>query len=137
MTEATPTKSMSGQEGHPWTGEPSALDIYFGDNAEVLPSLPAEAFDLIYIDPPFNTGRKKQRTRLRTVRDGDGDRVGFKGQRYRTTRIGSRSFADDFDDYIGFLEPRLAEARRLLKSNGLAWHGSPFAWIKTRPSRRR
>jgi site-specific DNA-methyltransferase (adenine-specific) len=99
-------------------GAASTLDIYFGDNAEVLPTLPSEGFDLIYIDPPFNTGRKQARPQLRTVRDVDGDRVGFKGQRYKTTRIGSKSFADDFDDYLGFLEPRLVEARRLLKPSG-------------------
>jgi site-specific DNA-methyltransferase (adenine-specific) len=44
--------------------------------------------------------------------------VGFKGQRYKTTRIGSRSFADDFDDYLAFLEPRLLEAQRLLRPSG-------------------
>ncbi|MBI5435455.1 MAG: site-specific DNA-methyltransferase [Planctomycetes bacterium] len=96
----------------------SGLDIYLGDNAEILPTLASETFDLIYIDPPFNTGRKQERAQLRTVRDGDGDRVGFKGQRYKTTRIGSRSFADDFDDYLAFLEPRLIEAYRLLRPNG-------------------
>jgi site-specific DNA-methyltransferase (adenine-specific) len=109
---AAESSRASAMQGH------GMLDIYFGDNAEVLPRLPAEAFDLIYIDPPFNTGRKQERTQLRTERDGDGDRVGFKGQRYRTTRIGSKSFADDFDDYLGFLEPRLIEARRLLRPNG-------------------
>jgi len=96
----------------------SVLDIYFGDNADLLPTLPSESFDLIYIDPPFNTGRKQARTQVRTVRDGEGDRVGFKGQRYKTTLLGSRSFADAFDDYLGFLEPRLLEARRLLQPTG-------------------
>jgi len=94
------------------------LDIHFGDNAEILPGLSAASFDLIYVDPPFNTGRRQRRAELRTVRDADGDRVGFQGRRYRTTRIGSRSFADSFDDYLEFLEPRLLEARRLLKGTG-------------------
>ena len=118
MTDATPPRSSSDQQSRPWSAGASTLEIYFGDNAELLPTFPAEAFDLIYIDPPFNTGRRQERTQIRTVRDGEGDRVGFQGQRYRTTRIGSRSFADDFDDYLGFLEPRLVEARRLLKPAG-------------------
>jgi len=97
---------------------PTTLDIHLGDNAEVTPQLPAEGFDLIYIDPPFNTGKRQSRPQLRTVRDPEGDRVGFQGQRYRTTRIGSQSFADGFDDYLGFLEPRLREAHRLLQPSG-------------------
>jgi site-specific DNA-methyltransferase (adenine-specific) len=74
--------------------------------------------DLVYVDPPFNTGRRQSRDVLRTVRDDGGDRTGFGGHRYRTTRIGSRSFADAFDDYLGFLEPRLVEARRVLRPTG-------------------
>src|SRR5262245_11185464 len=62
------------------------IDIHQGDNAVVLPRLRAASFDLIYIDPPFNTGRAQRRTALRTRRDDDGDRVGFRGQRYRTVR---------------------------------------------------
>ncbi len=99
-------------------GQLGALEIHFGDNADVLPRLPSEAFDLIYIDPPFNTGRTQERTQLKTVRDEAGDRTGFQGQRYKTTRIGSRSFADTFDDYLAFLEPRLLEAHRVLRPTG-------------------
>ena len=94
------------------------LDIHFGDNLSVLPRLPDESFDLIYIDPPFNTGRTQSRTRTRTIRDADGDRTGYKGARYRTIRLGSAAFADAFDDYLTFLEPRLREAYRLLRSTG-------------------
>ena len=94
------------------------LDIHHGDNLEVLASFEDGAFDLIYIDPPFNTGRTQSSTRLRTVQDEDGDRVGFKGERYRTEDLGSRAFADSFDDYLAFLEPRLVEAHRLLKHDG-------------------
>lgn len=93
--------------------------IILGDNLEVLPTLASEAFGLIYIDPPFNTGKAQSRTRLTTVRDDvAGDRTGFKGQRYRTTVLGTSSYADSFDDYLGFLEPRLLEAKRLLAPNG-------------------
>ncbi|WP_419920044.1 DNA-methyltransferase [Candidatus Poriferisocius sp.] len=75
-------------------------------------------FDLIYIDPPFNTGRTQSRVRLKTVRDVDGDRTGFQGKRYKTTRLGSLSFEDSFDDFMAFLEPRLSEAYRLLSPAG-------------------
>ena len=36
--------------------------IYFGDNLPILQSLPAGSVELIYIDPPFNTGRVQART---------------------------------------------------------------------------
>ena len=94
------------------------LDIHFGDNLSILPRLPDESFDLIYIDPPFNTGRAQARTRNRTIRDENGDRTGYKGRRYRTIRLGSAAFADAFDDYLAFLEPRLREAHRLLRPTG-------------------
>jgi len=94
------------------------LTIYFADNLPVLRGLPAESVDLIYIDPPFNTGKVQRRTSLVTVRDENGDRTGFQGRRYRTIKIGTKEYADIFDDYLAFLEPRLQEARRVLKSNG-------------------
>lgn len=92
--------------------------IYFGDNLPILQSLPADSVDLIYIDPPFNTGKKQTRTQIRTERDEEGNRVGFQGKRYQTIKIGSKGYADLFDDYLSFLEPRLMEAYRLLKHNG-------------------
>jgi site-specific DNA-methyltransferase (adenine-specific) len=92
--------------------------IYFGDNLPVLQSLPSASVDLIYIDPPFNTGRRQARVRLRTERSADGDRTGFGGQRYKTVRLGEQAFADAFDDYQAFLAPRLAEAQRILADDG-------------------
>ncbi len=92
--------------------------IYFADNLEVLRSLPSGCAELVYIDPPFNTGKTQSRTRLRTVRSETGDRVGFQGRRYRSIQIGTRRFADFFDDYLAFLEPRLVEARRVLAPQG-------------------
>lgn len=90
------------------------------DNAEVLPRLPDGAFTLIYVDPPFNTGRKQARQTTMSVRaaEGEGDRVGFKGVAYSTLRGALRSYDDAFDDYWGFLEPRLREAWRLLADDG-------------------
>ena len=94
------------------------ITVHKGDNLRVLAGFPAGAFDLIYIDPPFNTGRVQQRTRLRTTRDARGDRTGFGGKRYTSTALGSEKYADAFDDYIGFLEPRLLEAQRVLSATG-------------------
>ncbi len=92
--------------------------IYFGDNLHVLHSLPAESVELIYIDPPFNTGRVQARTQIKTERNANGDRIGYAGQRYETVKLGSKAYPDLFDDYLAFLEPRLDEARRLLTPNG-------------------
>ncbi len=94
------------------------LDIHFGDNLEVLREFPDASFDLIYIDPPFNTGKTQARTQLQTIRDDAGDRVGYQGKRYRTVRIGTKAYADTFTDYLSFLEPRLEEARRVLRPSG-------------------
>jgi site-specific DNA-methyltransferase (adenine-specific) len=92
--------------------------IYHGDNLVVLRSLPEGCARLIYIDPPFNTGKVQARTRLKTVPDADGDRTGFAGKRYRTVKLGAQAYADQFDDFLAFLEPRLAEARRVLSADG-------------------
>jgi len=92
--------------------------IYLGDNMELLPRLTDESFTLIYLDPPFNTGHVQRRLSLSTGRDPDGDRKGFAGHSYRTTVLGSRSYPDSHDDYLGFLEPRLREARRVLRRDG-------------------
>ncbi len=92
--------------------------VYFGDNLPLLRSMASESVDLIYTDPPFNTGRRQARVRLRTVRDPDGDRTGFQGRRYRSIEVAARAFDDAFDDYLAFLEPRLVEAHRVLRPTG-------------------
>jgi len=93
--------------------------VYFGDNLPVLQSLPSESGALIYIDPPFNTGKAQSRAQIKTVRDAEGDRTGFQGRRYKTIRLGARAFADNFGkDFVAFLEPRLREAHRILAPNG-------------------
>ena len=92
--------------------------VIYGDNLPVLRALPTGSVPLIYIDPPFNTGRTQTRPQLRTARATDGDRVGFGGARYRTTRAAGNAYADSFDDYLGFLEPRLREAYRVLAPHG-------------------
>lgn len=94
------------------------VTIYQSDNLTVLKSLQSKSVDLVYIDPPFNTGKRQERTQLRTVRDASGDRTGFKGERYRTERMGESSFRDSFDDYLAFLKPRFVETLRVLKPHG-------------------
>jgi len=94
-------------------------EIVYGDNLEFLRTVRAESIDLIYIDPPFNTGRAQVRRQLRTVRDDKKpDRKGFKGQNYRTEIVGKKEFADTFDDFMAFIQPRLGEAYRVLKPTG-------------------
>lgn len=96
----------------------SANTVYFGDNLPFLQRLPGESFPLIYIDPPFNTGRVQKRQSIRTTQVTDGARVGFKGQTYETVKGKVTSYDDSFEDYWGFLEPRLEQAWRLLTNNG-------------------
>jgi site-specific DNA-methyltransferase (adenine-specific) len=100
-----------------------------GDNLDVMARLPDGCADLVYIDPPFNTGRARVHTRLRTVADAGGDRTGFAGRRYRSVSLGTSAYLDVFDDYLDFLEPRLRELRRLL-----ALHGSIYVHLDWRES---
>jgi site-specific DNA-methyltransferase (adenine-specific) len=92
--------------------------IVQGDNADALARLPDGAFDLLYMDPPFNTGRAQARRTLLAVADPKGERKGFGGRRYRTELLNKLSFQDGFDDYLEFLEPRLRRARELLAPDG-------------------
>ena len=94
------------------------VDIRFGDNLELLKEIDSESIDLIYIDPPFNTGKTQRRTSIKTVQDEDGARVGFLGKHYKTETLGTKSYNDAFDNFMEFLEPRLLEAYRVLKKQG-------------------
>jgi site-specific DNA-methyltransferase (adenine-specific) len=98
--------------------KPVADEILLGDNLPLLRELEDETFQLIYIDPPFNTGRTQKRLTLETVPDEHGNRVGFGGRTYKSRLLAESSYRDSFDDYLQFLEPRLEEARRLLTSSG-------------------
>jgi site-specific DNA-methyltransferase (adenine-specific) len=97
---------------------PSAEEIILGDCLEVLPRFADESFQLIYIDPPFNTGREQTRKLTRTVTDETGDRTGFAGRRYTTRLLAESSYRDSFEDYLAFLAPRLEHAQRLLTREG-------------------
>ena len=92
--------------------------VLFGDNLEHLEKMPEESVQLIYIDPPFNTGRRQTRGKSTTTRTETGNRVGFKGQRYEIVRETVLGYDDEFADYWSFLEPRLEEAWRLLNQTG-------------------
>jgi site-specific DNA-methyltransferase (adenine-specific) len=96
----------------------SANTVYFGDNLAVLKSIPDSSVQLIYIDPPFNTGREQQRSKVTTKRSDEGNRIGFKGQRYETVKSTILSYDDQFANYWEFLEPRLEEAFRILNQTG-------------------
>lgn len=92
--------------------------VVFGDNLEVARALPDGSFRIIYLDPPFNTGRTQRHRAVDTIRDPEGDRSGFGGERYRTVVRTLYGYDDRFEDYWAFLEPRLAEAWRLLDDRG-------------------
>ncbi|MFZ3151517.1 MAG: site-specific DNA-methyltransferase [Anaerolineaceae bacterium] len=92
--------------------------IYLSDNLPILVALPAESVNLIYIDPPFNTGKLQARKSLKTIRTEDGDRTGFGNHRYHSEVILEHAYKDSFEDYEEFLLPRLKQAYRLLKPNG-------------------
>jgi site-specific DNA-methyltransferase (adenine-specific) len=102
----------------PSSESPSGDLIVLAENMEILPSLPDGSFRMIYIDPPFNTGKVQSRSTIATVRDAAGDRTGFQGVRYSSRLLSQSSYTDSFDDYLAFLAPRLEQARRLLDERG-------------------
>jgi site-specific DNA-methyltransferase (adenine-specific) len=99
--------------------QPPRIDqILLGDNLELLRAFAAQSFQLIYSDPPFTTGKLQARATLRAVQDSDGERIGFQGRRYSTRQLAESSYRDSFEDYLGFLAPRLQEGHRLLAREG-------------------
>jgi site-specific DNA-methyltransferase (adenine-specific) len=92
--------------------------LYFGDNLSVLKLIPDSSVQLVYIDPPFNTGREQQRSKVTTKRNNEGNRIGFKGERYETVKSTVLSYDDQFANYWEFLEPRIEEAFRVLSNSG-------------------
>jgi site-specific DNA-methyltransferase (adenine-specific) len=93
-------------------------EILLGDNLELLPRFEDGSFQMIYIDPPFNTGKQQTRRTLETTPHESGDRAGFQGKRFKTRLIRESSYLDVFEDYLSFLQPRLVQARRLLADSG-------------------
>jgi site-specific DNA-methyltransferase (adenine-specific) len=78
----------------------------------------SKSVDLIYIDPPFNTGTKQKRALITVKKDDEGTRTGFKGQKYKVTKKVSAGYLDSYKNYIDFLKPRLEQAHRILKDDG-------------------
>jgi site-specific DNA-methyltransferase (adenine-specific) len=103
--------------------------IVCAESLDLLRALPSGCAGLVYADPPFNTGSRRDGFRLRTTRDANGPRRGFAGASYREERTDVAAFADSFDDYPGWLRPRLVECRRLL-----AEHGSLYLHVDPRES---
>jgi len=105
---------------------PGRDEVILAENLDALSRFAGESFQLIYIDPPFNTGQRQTRRTLATTPDEHGDRTGFAGRRYATELLAQSSYADEFEDYLGFLEPRLREAHRLLAHSGTFYvHSDP------------
>jgi site-specific DNA-methyltransferase (adenine-specific) len=116
-----------------WTPVSPDLLIH-GDNLTALKALPDASMQLVYLDPPFNTGRTQQKRAIRSVRDPDGAYLGFAGTTYARTVEALSSYDDDFTDYWGFLAPRLIEAHRLLRDDGtlylhLDWREAHYAKV--------
>ncbi len=99
-------------------GSLSLHRVIQGDNLPILRTLPDDSARLIYIDPPFNTGRSRSRTVMKAVPDPTAIRAGFRGTRYRSEVLSRISYADQFDDFLAFMEPRLIEAYRILTPDG-------------------
>ena len=100
------------------SAENSLKQIVHSECLEYISTLPDAMFELIYIDPPFNTQKTQRRSRLKAVQDDSGKRTGFGGKKYTTQSLESPTYQDSFDDFMGFLEPRLIQARRILSPNG-------------------
>lgn len=115
--------SLPGPDGAPRLPRPPRpqagvqLDLHLGDNLAVAASLEPAGFDLVYLDPPFNTGRVRRGGRQR-VEAGEGRRTGFRGRSVELRGEAGGSYVDAFDDYLGFLEPRLRAVHRLLSPTG-------------------
>lgn len=92
--------------------------ILEGDNLRVLRTLPRAFARLVYIDPPFNTGRRQARERMHVKATADGERMGFGGRRYEVEHLESPTYEDDFDDYIAFLMARIEAALPCLTPDG-------------------
>ena len=117
----------------PWHPDGSDLLIH-GDNLAAMSALPDESMQLVYLDPPFNTGRAQRRTTTRSVRDPEGSHLGFTGTSYTRTIEALSSYDDTFTDYWAFLAPRLIESHRVLRDDGtlylhLDWREAHYAKV--------
>ena len=95
--------------------------LFFGNNMDILNRLEDNSIDLIYIDPPFNTGKVIKRDNYKSNMHKEGATIGFSGNSYDFTKVSSNSYNDKFDDFIDFLKPRIIESYRVLKPNGVLY----------------
>ncbi|WP_439564522.1 DNA-methyltransferase [Microcella sp.] len=108
--------------------------LLHGDNFAAMAALPDASMQLVYLDPPFNTGRTQHRRTTRSTRDPEGTHLGFAGASYTRTVEALSSYDDAFGDYWGFLAPRLIEAHRVLRDDGtlylhLDWREAHYAKV--------
>jgi site-specific DNA-methyltransferase (adenine-specific) len=94
----------------------SENQVYLADNLAILRTLSDSSIDLIYIDPPFNTGRTQERKTRKSELSSEGN-AGFKGKSYKQIVQNIISYDDAFVDYWDFLLPRLIEAKRIMKES--------------------
>lgn len=87
---------------------------------ELLPTIPSKSINLIYIDPPFNTGKVQKRNRITAKEDEEGSRLGFGGKRFSVSNdeTSSLSYKDKFGDFEDFLMSRVKRATECLADNG-------------------
>src|SRR5690606_31227418 len=101
---------------------PGKVEVIHGDNLEAAATLESGSFTIVYLDPPFNTGRVQERDIQQVRRAGsipdEASSGGFHGLSYERVRGMLRRYDDSFDDYGEFLIPRLEEAWRLLADDG-------------------
>lgn len=111
--------------------------IVHADNLAAAAALPDGCARMIYLDPPFNTGRTQRGTRTTARRadgPGPGIRTGFGGRDHvRVTEL-LAGYDDRFADYWAFLAPRLEQAHRLLDERGtlylhLDWREAHYAKV--------
>ena len=96
----------------------SELSVLYGDNLKHLKNIESNSVSLIYIDPPFNTGKVQTRKNIKSTRDDVSGNKGFGGKKYKTETIKTTGYNDKFDNFIDFIEPRLNEAYRILSDDG-------------------
>src|SRR6202049_689226 len=113
-----PSASIPNLPDVPRATAPRGDQIMLGENLTLLPGFADGSFQLIYIDPPFNTGKPQGRKTLQVTLDDDGERTGFQGRRYTTKLLAESSYRDCFEDYLSFLAPRFEQAHRLLTADG-------------------
>ena len=95
-----------------------SLKIYFENNLKILKSMRSNSVNLIYVDPPFNTGKIRSHSIMKNVQNDEGNRIGFQGKKYSTITSDSFSYDDKIESYLDFLRLRIEESKRVLKKNG-------------------